>query len=114
MPKPKDNTLSLADVQDPTARQTLPHLCTAYRVLQEEIAESEAAKKILYKQINEVASRAGLQKVRDKDGGWQLVQVRRTYSTIVAERLLERGVSMEDIEYATNTSESVYYSVLEG
>jgi len=104
-------TQQLSEIDDKEAISALPLLCREYREQCELESGAKAVKKVLMAEIKEHAERACIEKVTGD--GWLLTKVTRESKSIVAERLLEKGVGMKTIEYATEVRESSYYQVRE-
>lgn len=100
---------TIDEVKNAKARKRLPELCAEYRALAEDRQAIEEAQKSLKEDIDQLAKSARITKVQGD--GWVLMKTTSKRSTIKPERLVEKGVSMEVIEYATVTSESSYYQV---
>jgi hypothetical protein len=99
---------NVSSLRDLKARRALPDLCMAYRDLRAQIKALEDAAKPLAEEIAEHASRAKVDKL---DGeGWRLSKCAGR-KTLSKERLLEKGVAMTVIEYAT-VEGLPYYKVL--
>jgi hypothetical protein len=95
---------------DLEARETLASLCSAYRDLQDQIAPLEAAKRELMSSITPLAQQLGIEK-EVITPGCQLRRVTRTSTSILPERLLEKGVGLDVIHYATEERVTEYYQV---
>lgn len=103
-------TTPIAQIGDRKARTKLAALCELVRALSDEIAALEAAKVALKPDLHALCERLGVAKVAGD--GWLLLRNTRTTSRIDATRLIEKGVSMATVKYATVTKESApYYEV---
>lgn len=86
-----------------TPSERLDELCLQVRDLQLDINALEKTKKNIIKdQITPLAESLGI--IKRKGEGFQLLKVTGSRSTIIPERLMEKGVSFKVIEYATVTT----------
>lgn len=111
--KSKQDSIPPVDIQsipDLKARRHLPQLCQQYREVQSQITALEAAKRDLMTNIRSYADSLGVDKVAGD--GWMLTHVVQIRTAIEAERLLQKGVKLSVIEYATVETPIEYWSVL--
>lgn len=102
----------ITDLKNQAARDRLPDLCAQYREYSQEKSALEAAMKSIKQDIDAIAKKARIVNSVGGDG-WQLTRVTSTRRTLSKERLLEKGVTMPVIEYATTEKRSTYYRVLD-
>lgn len=102
----------ITDLKNQAARDRLPDLCAQYREYSQEKSALEAAMKSIKQDIDAIAKKARIVNSVGGDG-WQLTRVTSTRRTLSKERLLEKGVKMPVIEYATTEKRSTYYRVLD-
>lgn len=89
-----------------TLTATLIASCTLYRDLQEQATEIDKQKKALMKEIAPIAKSLNIQSEVISPG----IRIRlSSISSLKKERLLEKGVSMDVIDYAT--VETSFYKV---
>lgn len=99
------------DSLPPKTRTRLSALCEQYRAASEEASSLDKIKRGLMSDIREAMSAAKLDGETVQGEGWRLSKVERETSKISPEKLLEKGVKMGVIEYATEVSVSEYYTV---
>lgn len=102
-------TTPLSELKDKRARTALPDLCREYRSQSELESNAKAVKRVLMSEIAQHAKRAKVDKVQGD--GWLLMSSKTTRRSISPEKLLEKGVEMGVIEFATETRETSYYQV---
>lgn len=99
----------LSTIRDASVRKKLARLCAEYRELHDELKGLEAGKRALMGEIAEISKKNRLVKVAGD--GWLLTKTKGRAS-LKKELLLEKGVPIETIEYATVEGKP-YYTVLE-
>lgn len=109
VPTYTDNEMRVDDIRNATVRADLAALCDEYRVLQEALTDIENSKKRLMQEIKSLGDKVGAKVVRGET--WSLVRSKGGRKEIKPERLLEKGVKLSVIEYATVKQEWTYYQV---
>lgn len=87
----------------------LSTLCSQVRDIQSAISTLTADKKALMSQIATLAESTNSRSI--SGSSWKLSKVTRTSRTINSAKLLEKGVSLHVIEFATDKSTSTYWQV---
>lgn len=95
----------------PDLADVLPDLCVEYRAVHEQIAALEKRKKELSATISPLMEAFNANSITDGDS-WTVVRSRGTNSTISKTRLVEKGVSVDIITYATVKTPYWYVQVL--
>jgi hypothetical protein len=96
----------------PDIADVLPDLCKRYREIAAQAKELETERKGLSEQIMPLMEAVEANSIQGD--GWVAVRALGSRSIIVAERLLEHGVSMAIIEKSTKRTEYRYVQVRDG
>jgi hypothetical protein len=97
-------------VPDADDRAALAEMCRVARDISEEKSALESTYKAIMADIKELAGRIGVPR-RVIGDGWELRKTTSTRETIVAERLMERGVPLAVIQDSTKVTTSESYGL---
>ncbi len=100
---------NIEDIKQANIRRSLSLVCSEIAANNRSISELEKENAEHRKKLALLGRKMKLEKV--VGDGWTLSKVARVFKKILPERLMERGVSLEDIEYATEVSRSESYQV---